>query len=81
MKKVTLELGGKTPVIVCPDGDLDKAVNLAWNAIMYNMGQCCIAGSRLLVHESVYEEFIRRLKAVESGVKIGCAFTGSNHGP
>lgn len=54
LKKVTLELGGKSPVIVCPDADLDKAVNVAWNAIMYNMGQCCIAGSRLFVHESIY---------------------------
>ncbi|KAL4432607.1 hypothetical protein ABPG74_004900 [Tetrahymena malaccensis] len=81
LKKVTLELGGKTPVIVCPDGDLDMAVNLAWNAIMYNMGQCCIAGSRVFVHESVYEEFVKRLKAIESKVTIGCAFTGANHGP
>jgi len=38
LKKVTLELGGKTPVIVCPDADLDKAVGLAWACIMYNMG-------------------------------------------
>ncbi|EGR31514.1 hypothetical protein IMG5_107330 [Ichthyophthirius multifiliis] len=81
LKKVTLELGGKTPVVVCPSADLDQAVAIAWNAIMYNMGQCCIAGSRLFVHESIYNEFLNRLKAINSNVKIGDAFEGSNHGP
>lgn len=81
LKKVTLELGGKSPVIVCPDSDLEKAANLAWSTIMYNMGQCCIAGSRLFVHEKVYDEFIRILKKKEGTVAIGCAFEGSNHGP
>ena len=81
LKKVTLELGGKTPVIVCPGADINKAVQLAWSAIMYNMGQCCIAGSRLFVHESIYEEFLKVLKEKESTISIGCAFGGNNHGP
>lgn len=54
LKKVHVELGGKTPTIICQDADLDLAASLAWGAIMYNMGQCCIAGSRLLIHEDVY---------------------------
>lgn len=81
LKKVTLELGGKSPVIVCPDSDLEKAADLAWSGIMYNMGQCCIAGSRLFVHESVYDKLLAILKKKQEDVKIGCAFDGCNHGP
>ena len=64
LKKVTLELGGKSPVIVCPDADLNDAVKLAWTSIMYNMGQCCIAGSRVFIHEKIYDEFIKKMKEI-----------------
>ena len=61
LKKVSLELGGKSPNIVFEDADLDAAVRGAFNGIFYNSGQCCTAGSRLLVQESIHDEFMERL--------------------
>ncbi|XP_021726993.1 aldehyde dehydrogenase family 2 member B7, mitochondrial-like [Chenopodium quinoa] len=63
LKSVTLELGGKSPFIVCKDADIDKAVELAHFALFFNQGQCCCAGSRTYVHESVYNEFVEKAKA------------------
>jgi retinal dehydrogenase len=67
LKKVTLELGGKSPNIVFADADLDKAVEVSHQAIMANMGQICCAGSRTFVEESIYDEFVR--KSVERAKK------------
>ncbi len=50
MKRVSLELGGKSPVIVLPDADLDAVIGGAANAIFFNSGQVCTAGSRLYAH-------------------------------
>ena len=61
LKKVSLELGGKSPNIVFEDADLDAAVRGAFNGIFYNAGQCCTAGSRLLVQASIHDEFMDRL--------------------
>jgi acyl-CoA reductase-like NAD-dependent aldehyde dehydrogenase len=61
LKKVSLELGGKSPNIVFEDADLDAAVRGAFNGIFYNAGQCCTAGSRLLVQASIHDEFMARL--------------------
>lgn len=61
IKKVHLELGGKSAVIICPDVDLDYAAQNAWDALMTNMGQVCDAGSRLFLHESIYEAICERL--------------------
>ncbi len=61
LKKVSLELGGKSPNIVFEDADLDAAVRGAFNGIFYNAGQCCTAGSRLLVQSSIHDEFMERL--------------------
>eukprot|EP01080_Neovahlkampfia_damariscottae_P008163 gene8163-12623_t len=63
LKKVQLELGGKSPVIIAEDADLDVAVFIACAAIFSNNGEICIAGSRTFVHENVYDEFIK--KAIE----------------
>ncbi|XP_021726992.1 aldehyde dehydrogenase family 2 member B7, mitochondrial-like [Chenopodium quinoa] len=63
LKPVTLELGGKSPFIVCKDADIDKAVELAHFALFFNQGQCCCAGSRTYVHESIYDEFVEKAKA------------------
>lgn len=82
IKKVHLELGGKTPVIICPDADLDVAANTAWGAIMYNMGQCCIAGSRLFIHKDVYDKVLEKMVAIFKTAKVGNAFDeGVNFGP
>jgi aldehyde dehydrogenase (NAD+) len=61
LKKVSLELGGKSPNIVLEDADLDAAARGAFAGIFYNNGQCCTAGSRLLVHESVKDELLAKL--------------------
>uniref|UniRef100_A0A8D0DXG0 aldehyde dehydrogenase (NAD(+)) n=1 Tax=Salvator merianae TaxID=96440 RepID=A0A8D0DXG0_SALMN len=60
LKRVTLELGGKSPIIVFADADLDNAVEFAHIGVFYHQGQCCIAGSRLFVEEKIYDEFVRR---------------------
>ncbi|MBM3463198.1 MAG: aldehyde dehydrogenase family protein [Armatimonadetes bacterium] len=61
LKRISLELGGKSPNIVFADADLDAAVKGAFSAIFYNKGEVCSAGSRLLVEESIHDEFIARL--------------------
>lgn len=60
LKRVSLELGGKSPLIVFPDANLDAAVTDAHNTVMINQGQCCVAASRTYVHEDIYDEFVRR---------------------
>jgi aldehyde dehydrogenase (NAD+) len=58
---ITLELGGKSPLIVFPDADLEQAVQTTITAIFFNTGECCCAGSRLFVHEAIEDEFLDRL--------------------
>ena len=60
LKRVTLELGGKSPNIVFADADLDAAIEGAHFGLFFNQGQCCTAGSRLFVEEKCYEEFVAR---------------------
>ncbi|KAI8369237.1 aldehyde dehydrogenase domain-containing protein [Radiomyces spectabilis] len=71
LKKVTLELGGKSPNIIFDDADLDQAVAWAHKGIFFNHGQCCCAGSRVYVQESIYEEFLEKFKAYTSKTKLG----------
>jgi aldehyde dehydrogenase (NAD+) len=59
-KRITLELGGKSPNIIFPDADLDAAIKGSHEALFFNQGQCCCAGSRLFVHEDIYDEFVRK---------------------
>ncbi|MGZ8217702.1 aldehyde dehydrogenase family protein [Methylomagnum sp.] len=61
LKRVTLELGGKSPNIVFADSDLDAAVEGAFLGLFFNQGQCCCAGSRLFVEQKVYDEFVDRI--------------------
>jgi aldehyde dehydrogenase (NAD+) len=61
LKKVSLELGGKSPNIVFDDADVDAAVRGSFAAIYYNNGQCCTAGSRLLVHEQVADQVVEKI--------------------
>ncbi len=78
LKRVSLELGGKSPSIVFPDADLDLAAQGVASAIFFNQGQCCCAGSRLLVHQDVYDEVIGRVAEQAKNIKIGpgmCADT------
>ena len=71
LKKVTLELGGKSPVLVFPDADVEKAVAGAANAIFFNMGQCCVAGSRLLAHKNVYDQIVQGVSDIAGKLKVG----------
>lgn len=70
-KKLSLELGGKSPFIVFEDADLDSAVEGVVDAIWFNQGQVCCAGSRLLVQESVAERFHSKLKSRASKLRVG----------
>lgn len=71
LKRVSLELGGKSPVIVCEDADLERAVPTAAMAVFANSGQICIAGSRLFVARAIHDEFVERLGAFAKGLRLG----------
>lgn len=71
LKRVTLELGGKSPSIICKDADLARAIPEAAMACFFNSGQVCYAGTRLYVHRSVYEPVIEGLVRVATGQKLG----------
>jgi aldehyde dehydrogenase (NAD+) len=71
LKKVTLELGGKSPNIIFEDADLDQAVRWAAFGIFFNHGQCCCAGSRVFVQESIYDKFIEQFQAHIKTLKVG----------
>ncbi len=70
-KKLSLELGGKSPFIVFDDTDLDSAIEGLIDAIWFNQGQVCCAGSRLLVQENIAEEMIKKIKARLEKIRIG----------
>ncbi|RWR85160.1 aldehyde dehydrogenase family 2 member B7, mitochondrial [Cinnamomum micranthum f. kanehirae] len=82
LKPVTLELGGKSPFIICDDADVDQAVELSHHALFFNQGQCCCAGSRTYVHERVYDEFVEKAKARALRRVVGDPFRkGVEQGP
>ena len=71
LKRLTLELGGKSPAIVFPDADLDRAISGAASAIFFNHGQCCCAGSRLYAHESVFDRVVEGVSAEAGKIRLG----------
>jgi phenylacetaldehyde dehydrogenase len=71
LKKVSLELGGKSPAIILPDADLDLAIAGAANAIFFNHGQCCCAGSRLYAHKDIYEKVVTGVADIAGKIKVG----------
>jgi aldehyde dehydrogenase (NAD+) len=74
LKRVTLELGGKSPNIVFADADMDQAIEGAHFALFFNQGQCCCAGSRLFVEEKAYDEFVERSTARARKRTVGDPF-------
>ena len=74
LKRVSLELGGKSPNIVFADADLDAAVEGAYFGLFFNQGQCCCAGSRLFVEAKVHDEFVERLMLKAKSAKVGDPF-------
>ena len=71
LKRVSLELGGKSPSIVLPDADLDLAIAGVANAIFFNAGQVCVAGSRLYVHRSIHDRVTKGVAAYAKRLKLG----------
>lgn len=71
MKRLSLELGGKSPAIVFTDADLDLAIPGAANAVFMNTGQVCVAGSRLFVHRKVYDKVVEGVAAIAGQLPIG----------
>ncbi len=71
LKKVTLELGGKSPNIIFPDADLKWAVRGALTAIYFNSGQICTAGSRLFVHRDIYDQTMEQLAKAADAMRVG----------
>jgi retinal dehydrogenase len=81
LKKVSLELGGKSPNIVFADADLDYAVEVSHMALFSNMGQCCCAGSRTFVQEEIYDEFVKKSRERAIRRKVGNPFEDVESGP
>ncbi len=73
LKKVTLELGGKSPVIVFEDADPDEAATGAAQAIFSSSGQVCVAGSRLYIHASIYETVLHKVAEIAGNMRVGPA--------
>ncbi|MFS0850324.1 aldehyde dehydrogenase [Novosphingobium panipatense] len=71
LKRVSLELGGKSPVILMGDADLELAIPGAANAIFFNAGQVCVAGSRAYVHASIYDQVVEGLASYAGGLSLG----------
>jgi aldehyde dehydrogenase (NAD+) len=74
LKRVSLELGGKSPNVVFADADLDAAVEGAYFALFFNQGQCCCAGSRLFVEEKVHDKLVEKLVKKAKSQKVGDPF-------
>ncbi|MBY0325883.1 MAG: aldehyde dehydrogenase family protein [Gemmataceae bacterium] len=74
LKRVSLELGGKSPNVVFADADLDAAVEGAYFGLFFNQGQCCCAGSRLFVEEDIHDAFVEKLVARAKKQRVGDPF-------
>ncbi|MDR0237858.1 aldehyde dehydrogenase family protein [Acinetobacter sp.] len=82
VKRVTLELGGKSPILILHDADLDEAVDKALGGMFYNSGQMCSATSRLLVHQSIADRFYQKFKSAVESMSLGADLVGpSSMGP
>jgi len=75
LKKVTLELGGKSPNIIFNDADIEQAISWVNFGIYFNHGQCCCAGSRVYVQEGIYDKFVAAFKARAEKNKVGDPFS------
>merc|ERR1712000_123114 len=74
LKKVTLELGGKSPNIVFNDADIEQAISWVNFGIYFNHGQCCCAGTRIFVQEGIYDKFLEAFKKRSLQNKVGDPF-------
>jgi phenylacetaldehyde dehydrogenase len=74
MKRVSLELGGKSPVVVADDANLEFAIPGTANAIFFNQGEVCTAGSRLFVHDKIFDKVVDGLATIARGMKLGAGY-------
>ncbi|KAK1900805.1 Cytosolic 10-formyltetrahydrofolate dehydrogenase [Dissostichus eleginoides] len=82
VKKVSLELGGKSPLIIFSDCDMDKAVRMGMSSVFFNKGENCIAAGRLFVEDSIHDHFVKRVVEEVKKMKIGDPLDRStDHGP
>lgn len=82
LKKVSLELGGKSPLVIFDDADMQKAVKIGMNSVFFNKGENCIAAGRLFVEETIHDEFVRRVLDEVKKINIGNPLDRSTaHGP
>ena len=82
IKKASLELGGKSPLIIFGDFDLDRAVKIAMGSVFFNKGENCIAAGRIFVEETIYDEFLQKVVEETKKMKIGDPIDRSTaHGP
>lgn len=82
LKKVSLELGGKSPLVICEDANIDQAAMIAYMGVFENAGQCCIAATRTFVHESIYDKFVQKAAELAKARKVANPFTaGAVQGP
>jgi phenylacetaldehyde dehydrogenase len=79
MKRLSLELGGKSPVVILKDADLPGAIQGAAQAVFFNHGQVCTAGSRLLVERPIYDAVVDGLADIASNMNLGSGFDGGSH--
>jgi acyl-CoA reductase-like NAD-dependent aldehyde dehydrogenase len=79
LKRVTLELGGKSPNIILPDADLDQAIKGSFQAIYFNTGQACNAGSRLFVHRDQFDDVVGALAERAAKTQVGPGLDPSTH--
>ena len=80
-KTVVLELGGKNPMIIFEDADIDRAVNYAIKGAYSNSGQVCSSSSRIIIHENIFDQFIYKFKTQVSKLKIGNPLDNPDLGP
>lgn len=81
LKRLSLELGGKSPNIVLADADMDQAIDQSSHGLFFNQGQCCCAGTRIFVEEKIYDEFVERSTEKAKARKVGNPFDQVDQGP
>jgi betaine-aldehyde dehydrogenase len=81
VKKIGLELGGKSPNVIFADADMDGAVEWAMIGIFFNQGEVCSAGSRIIIEKSIKDEFVKRLKKKAEAMTIGLGINNPDIGP
>ncbi|KAH9628706.1 hypothetical protein HF086_003660 [Spodoptera exigua] len=81
LKRITLELGGKSPLVVFNDADVEKAAQIAHAAAFANAGQCCCAGTRTYVQSGIYDQFVKKAAEIASKRSVGNPFDNVQQGP